>query len=205
MNLFNLFITPIQRGGLIMWLIFGVSIVAWFIGLGRLFYLKRYQMARDKFLKNLSAKEKQQVQPTGMLFFDKLLNRLQSECKDKDSFNNFFNELLIISFHELERGLSTMSAWITAAPLLGLLGTVTGMIHTFQVILKFGIDNPHLMTEGISIALLTTQAGLTVAFPAMLFHNHLVSKKNMLKTALLRDGEELIFRFRGKDKVQGAV
>ena len=88
---------------------------------------------------------------------------------------------------ELDRGFSTMSSWISAAPLLGLLGTVVGMIDTFEVINNFGIGNPHLMAHGISKALLTTQAGLTVAFPAMLLQNFLLKRKKRLVEGLLKD------------------
>ena len=85
-----------------------------------------------------------------------------------------------------------MSAWIAVAPLLGLLGTVTGMIHTFRVITEFGAGSPHLTAEGISMALLTTQAGLTVAFPALLLHNRLLSFKNRLVELLKADAEEIV-------------
>jgi len=57
-----------------------------------------------------------------------------------------------------------------ASPLLGLLGTVTGMIQTFQVITLFGAGDPKLMAGGISQALVTTVLGLTVAIPLLLIH-----------------------------------
>ena len=62
------------------------------------------------------------------------------------------------------------------APLLGLLGTVSGMVHTFKTIQQFGFGNPVLLADGISEALLTTQAGLLVAFPLMLVYNYLESR-----------------------------
>ena len=58
----------------------------------------------------------------------------------------------------------------SAAPLLGLLGTVTGMIHTFRLITAFGVGNARLLADGISEALVTTEAGLCVAIPALLCH-----------------------------------
>ncbi|MEO1339178.1 MAG: MotA/TolQ/ExbB proton channel family protein, partial [Myxococcota bacterium] len=70
----------------------------------------------------------------------------------------------------LERGVSLLGAVAGLAPLLGLLGTVTGMISTFDVISTFGTGNPRLLSQGISIALITTQLGLIVAVPAMLAH-----------------------------------
>ena len=71
---------------------------------------------------------------------------------------------------KLERSLSLLSATAGIAPLLGLLGTVTGMISTFDVITEFGTGNPQLLSGGISVALITTQLGLIVAVPLILGH-----------------------------------
>ena len=60
--------------------------------------------------------------------------------------------------------------------MLGLLGTVSGMVHTFETIQLFGFGNPVLLADGISEALLTTQAGLLVAFPLMLAYNYLAGR-----------------------------
>ncbi|MFP4225112.1 MAG: MotA/TolQ/ExbB proton channel family protein, partial [Desulfobacterales bacterium] len=73
----------------------------------------------------------------------------------------------------LERFIATLSILAAVAPLLGLLGTVTGMINTFQVITLFGTGDPKLMSGGISEALVTTQLGLAVAIPIMLLHHFL--------------------------------
>ncbi|MCL2102216.1 MAG: MotA/TolQ/ExbB proton channel family protein [Fibromonadales bacterium] len=62
------------------------------------------------------------------------------------------------------------------APLLGLLGTVTGMVKTFEVITIYGNQNPVLMADGISEALITTQSGLVIAFPLLLLNNRLAGK-----------------------------
>ncbi|MBO4511386.1 MAG: MotA/TolQ/ExbB proton channel family protein [Victivallales bacterium] len=69
-----------------------------------------------------------------------------------------------------ERLLFWLSVSATAAPLLGLLGTVTGMIHTFSLITAFGVGDARLLSDGISEALVTTEAGLCVAIPALLCH-----------------------------------
>jgi len=67
-----------------------------------------------------------------------------------------------------EKQTKNIAALATIAPLLGLLGTVMGMVHTFETIQRFGFGNPALLADGISEALLTTQAGLLVAFPLLL-------------------------------------
>jgi biopolymer transport protein ExbB len=70
----------------------------------------------------------------------------------------------------LERALTMLGAVAAVAPLLGLLGTVSGMIGTFDVISAHGAGNPRLLSGGISVALITTQLGLIVAVPALLAH-----------------------------------
>lgn len=73
----------------------------------------------------------------------------------------------------IKRYLPTLSVFAAIAPLLGLLGTVSGMIETFQAITLFGTGDPKLMSGGISVALVTTELGLAVAIPLVLLHNWL--------------------------------
>lgn len=85
---------------------------------------------------------------------------------------------------KLSGRLESMAGWISAAPLLGLLGTVIGMVNTFNTITRFGTGNPAFLTEGISYALHTTQTGLLVSIPIIIYHNHLVQKQNGLRNRL---------------------
>lgn len=82
---------------------------------------------------------------------------------------------------DLSKAFSMIAVCATLAPMLGLLGTVSGMIHVFETIQSFGFGNPVLIADGISEALLTTQAGLLVAFPIVLANNWLLSKIEQLK------------------------
>ena len=74
------------------------------------------------------------------------------------------------SVHELERFLSTLGTIAMISPLLGLLGTVDGMVDIFSVITDAGVGNPKILADGISKALLTTYFGLVVAIPALISH-----------------------------------
>ncbi len=76
----------------------------------------------------------------------------------------------------LERGLIWIATVATLAPLLGFLGTVTGMIKSFDVIAVQGLNNPSLVALGISEALITTASGLIIAIPMNLFYNYFASK-----------------------------
>jgi len=84
----------------------------------------------------------------------------------------------------LEDRLATIAVLAAVAPLLGLLGTVLGMIETFEVISIFGTGNSRAMASGISVALITTQTGLLVAIPGLLMSNRLNRTAQRLKTNL---------------------
>jgi biopolymer transport protein ExbB len=98
----------------------------------------------------------------------------------------------------LNRGLPTVAVLAAVSPLLGLLGTVTGMIETFQSITLFGTGDPKLMSGGISQALITTQLGLAVAIPLVLFHSLLVGRANRLIEKLGKYSSDMITK-RGLD------
>ena len=74
--------------------------------------------------------------------------------------------------HELERFLNTLGTIASITPLLGLLGTVVGMIKVFSAIMMHGVGDPAVLAGGISEALITTAAGLTVAIPSLIFHRY---------------------------------
>jgi biopolymer transport protein ExbB len=182
-----------RGGGLIMWSIFIVSVVIWALGIHKLFSLFSFRMARNRFYSIVKSREFNKKNRTGSIAYDSLLNEMtQFPNIGKEHITNIFKEFLIVSVPHINRGSSVMTAWISIAPLLGLLGTVSGMIETFNVIMRFGVGNPSLTAEGISIALLTTQAGLTVAFPGVLFQNFITSKRIRLIDQLLKDGEEMV-------------
>jgi biopolymer transport protein ExbB len=82
--------------------------------------------------------------------------------------------------NDIERFLSTISIFASISPLLGLLGTVVGMIGTFNVISVFGTGNAKLLSGGISEALITTELGLIIAVPLLLFHSILSAKVNRI-------------------------
>jgi biopolymer transport protein ExbB len=81
------------------------------------------------------------------------------------------DEAILKEVPQLEKAQSMIKLFAAVAPLLGLLGTVTGMIATFQAITNFGTGDPKLMAGGISQALITTVLGLVAAIPLLLSHN----------------------------------
>ena len=89
--------------------------------------------------------------------------------------------------HELERYLNALGTIAATTPLLGLLGTVIGMIKVFSAITAVGVGDPQVLAGGISEALITTAAGLSVGIPSLMFHRYFRGKVNELTVAMEQD------------------
>ncbi|WP_455220489.1 MotA/TolQ/ExbB proton channel family protein [Kaarinaea lacus] len=100
----------------------------------------------------------------------------QNPKLDIETLERKLDEAIIKELPSLERGIALIKVLAVIAPLLGLLGTVTGMIETFQSITLFGTGDPKLMAGGISQALVTTVLGLTTAIPLIFLHSLLNAK-----------------------------
>ena len=94
--------------------------------------------------------------------------------------------------HDLERYLNTLGTIAAIAPLLGLLGTVVGMIKVFAEIMAQGTGNASVLAGGISEALITTAAGLTVAIPALAMHRYFVGKIDAIVVELEQETIKLV-------------
>lgn len=94
--------------------------------------------------------------------------------------------------HELERYLNTLGTIASITPLLGLLGTVIGMIKVFSVITSSGVGDPSVLAGGISEALITTAAGLSVAIPSLIFYRHLRRKVDDLVVEMEQEALKLV-------------
>jgi biopolymer transport protein ExbB len=94
--------------------------------------------------------------------------------------------------HELDRYLITLGTIASISPLLGLLGTVLGIMHVFAAISTVGLGNPAMLASGISQALITTVAGLTVAIPAYILYRYLRGKVDDLVVRMERESARLM-------------
>ena len=104
--------------------------------------------------------------PLGRMLAAGLLNRNHSREVMKESLEESGRH----EVHELERYLSALGTIAAGAPLIGLLGTVIGMIKVFDAITASGVGDPTVLSAGISEALITTAVGLSVAIPSLIFH-----------------------------------
>ena len=94
--------------------------------------------------------------------------------------------------HELERYLNMLGTIAAVTPLLGLLGTVIGMIKVFGVITAQGVGDPGVLAGGISEALITTAAGLTVAIPSLLFYRYFRARVDGLAVAMEQEALKMV-------------
>ena len=120
-----------------------------------------------------------------------LLTGIETLYAERDNREASLEAALLSEEPKLERSLTMLAACAGIAPLLGLLGTVTGMISTFDVITEYGTGNPRLLSGGISVALITTQLGLIVAVPLVLAHAW-ATRAIERRQALLEEGRNAI-------------
>ena len=117
---------------------------------------------------------------------------LEKTSEPADVFEETLHEASLAELPKLERFLSTIAVLATVAPLLGLLGTVTGMISAFDTIAAYGTSDPRLLSGGISEALITTEIGLIIAIPVLLMHGFLSAKVDRITANLEQASSELM-------------
>ena len=154
----------VQQGGVIGYVIVSLGVLVILLALGRFVYLWLEDRKIQHQLRNLDNPGNNAV---GRLI--KVYQ--QNKQEDIESLELKLGEAVLREVPKVNRGLSFLKISAAIAPLLGLLGTVTGMIITFQAITLFRAGDPKLMAGGISQALVTTVLGLIVAIPTLLLHN----------------------------------
>lgn len=121
-------------------------------------------------------KELQASSPLGSILAAGIMSRGSSRNIMKESIEDTGRYVV----HELERYLNSLGTIAAITPLLGLLGTVIGMIKVFAIITTQGVGNPGTLAGGISEALLTTAAGMSVAIPTLMFYRYFRGRVRML-------------------------
>jgi len=153
----------LRQGGIVGYCIMGLGVVGLFIALWRAVGLSAAGRKVSAQLKRDSASTDN---PLGRVLAAYEANR----DADTETIELKLSEAALKEMPDLTKGLLFIKVISVVAPLMGLLGTVTGMIKTFQVITLFGAGDPKMMAGGISQALMTTVLGLVVAIPMVLIH-----------------------------------
>nr|WP_111641913.1 MotA/TolQ/ExbB proton channel family protein [Marinimicrobium alkaliphilum] len=145
-------------------------------------WLKNNQLDAGKL------RELKQSSPLGQILAAGLSNSRHGREVMKDSIQEAANQVI----HELERYITALGTIAAIAPLLGLLGTVIGMIKVFTAIMLQGTGNAGVLAGGISEALITTAAGLCVAIPAMIVHRFFLRRIDSLVVTMEDDAIKLV-------------
>ena len=181
-----------KAGGPLMWIILACSLVALTIVFERMLTLRKKQVAPANLQQQIvdlvySSKvtpEKIEVirkhSPLGAVFAAGLDNLPYGAEAMREGLEESGKQVV----HHLGRYLNTLGTIASVTPLIGLLGTVIGMIKVFTAITASGVGDPTVLSAGISEALITTAAGLSVGIPCMMFYRHFRGRINELAILL---------------------
>jgi biopolymer transport protein ExbB len=179
----------VQSGGVIAWVIVGLGCFSLLMMLLRTLLLLRSRANTGRLVEKLEPLlEKDRIDDAIQLCRKSrsaagrvLRTTLQNLNREREHLEDIISEAILHETPTLDRFGNTILVLAAVAPLMGLLGTVTGMISTFDVITEFGTGNPKLLSGGISEALVTTELGLIVAIPSLLIGNMLSGWADSIK------------------------
>jgi biopolymer transport protein ExbB len=190
----------LKAGGILMVPIVACSILALAIILERIWTLRASRVAppqtinelwrwiKKKELNGRKLKALQGSSPLGRILAGGLLNAKHGREIMKESIEHEASQVI----HDLERFLNPLGTVATITPLLGLLGTVIGMIKVFTEIQLAGVGNAGNLAGGISEALITTAAGLSVAIPALICHRYFIRRVDELVVGMEQEAIKLV-------------
>lgn len=190
----------VKSGGPLMVPIILASIVAAAIFLERLWTLQQrrvlpaeitdkvWKLVEQRQIQDKHVAALQHNSPLGKILAAGLANRHRERSIIKEAIEDTGRHVV----HELDRFIGTLGTIASVSPLLGLLGTVVGMIRTFNAIQTEGVGDPAALGGGIAEALITTAAGLSVAIPALLAYKYLRGRVESLVVQMEKESIKLV-------------
>jgi biopolymer transport protein ExbB len=174
----------LAEGGMVMIPLLGLGLAALLVGAIKWYQFSRVRLVTErelqKVLQHLNHSQRKDALALARgipgLAGELLATAVEHSDEKKEYIEEIVYEKMLAARSKLERGISFLALTATTGPLLGLLGTVTGMIATFKLISSFGSGDPKLLASGISEALMATATGMGVAIPALLLHAFLSRK-----------------------------
>lgn len=200
--MFDLF----QKGGIVMYPLIACSVISLTVILERaLFWIrdKRNVDSRlvDQVLDLARTREYEKIKQSTQGSADYVVRVLVCGLVHKEySLSKAMEMAAMEEIKRMKRYLPVLDTMITAAPLLGILGTVIGIIHSFDMLGQAGIQDPHAVTSGIAQALLTTAAGLLIAIFALFPYNYFMSKVEKAAVRIEKYATSLEIVHRGNQK-----
>ena len=190
----------ITAGGPFMWPLLACSVLIITISIERSWFLQKRLVVPDGLSKQLlnliennlmNSKQSIEISNLSSLGF-LLVNCITYKDLQRDNLESKIEEKAIEVKYSLERNLNMLGIIATISPLLGLLGTVVGMITAFTGLTETSGANPDLLAAGISQALITTAFGLMIAVPGLVLHKYFEQKITYLLISLQKDVSEFI-------------
>ncbi|MBL38479.1 MAG: flagellar motor protein MotA [Xanthomonadales bacterium] len=193
----------VNSGGVIGWIIFFLGLVGLVMVVLRVVFLQRAGASTDKILDAVSGHIKRGDRTAALEVLKQkkgstarvVSATIRNLDRDREHVEDIVSESILHENSHLNRFGALIIVIAAVSPLLGLLGTVTGMIATFDVITEFGTGDPKLLSGGISIALVTTELGLIVAIPMLLFGNLLSGWAERIKDDMEQAALRVINQF----------
>lgn len=196
-----------------MYLLLALSVVATVVSVERFLVLRRAKVDVNQFLAKLrkALLVNNSVQD-GVKVCEQYKGPIASIMKagllkhghDKEEVEKTIENAALYEMGRLERRLPVLATVANVAPLLGFLGTVAGMMSSFDALARAGLSNPGLVAAGIKEALTTTAAGLTVAIPFQILYNYFMSKVNKFVRDVETSSNMLMETFNDMDRKGGS-
>lgn len=208
----NYVLDIIKSGGIVMYPLLFCSVLALAVIIERFWTLRTSRLApkslvdelwgwiKRKELNSKRLRELRDAAPLGRILAAGLVNAKHGREIMKESIQEEASQVI----HEMERFLTILGTIVTVSPLLGLLGTVLGMVELFAQLRAGGAGNAEMLAGGISEALITTVTGLMVAIPALVFHRYFVRRVDEIVVDMEADALRLVEIVHG-DREPGIV
>ncbi len=199
-------LSVINSGGTIAWIIVALGALAALLIILRIVFLRSASASTGKVAREVGplvkAGERKQALKTCKQLKGSTARVVASAVRNLDKERAHIEDIISEQILHESAHLNRFGAFIiviaAVAPLLGLLGTVTGMISTFDIITEFGTGDPKLLSSGISIALVTTEVGLAVAIPALIFGNLLSGWAESIKDEMEKAALHVMNQYKDK-------
>ena len=203
----------VQSGGWLMLPILLCSMIAFAIIVERTWSLQKQKICPNDLVATIWKLEKQnklnpgeidrlrEASPLGKILAAGLVNLRHERVIMKESIEETGRQVV----NELERYLNTLGTIASITPLLGLLGTVIGMIKVFAAITTAGVGDPAVLAGGISEALITTATGLSVAIPSLIFYRHFRGRVEGLVCIMEAESIKMVEVLHGAREKEGRI
>jgi len=194
-------IDVLAKGGPILWVILLLAVPVIAILVERLWYFRKIAADEDKLMARVKSAVEKSHWEEGLAICDTveaplgglIRSAIENRALNEEGLKEAVRDAAILELPQIERGIGAINVIGNISPLMGLFGTVSGIINSFNILGQFGaVSDPSVLAKGISEALLTTAAGIIIAVPAMIVYAWLSGRANTVIGKLEGQGNDLV-------------